>query len=391
MLRNRILLLALGYSIACLGFTACSTRECVAQIKPSGSTNKPQPAKTQNAAKRPSTNSTKPAPATTPAPAATSAPKVATAPSTSATPAPANSPANAPANAAGGKSVLSEAPANPAAKTTQGSSAEPAYLLRYKLKKDDELRFEVTHLGKTDTRMQGKEESMTVRTVSTKVWRVTDVAEDGTMTFEHLVEHVQMTQQADGGAELRWDSKSDQAPPAAFEKVASSLGVPLCRVTINGQGQVIKREDFAGAKANLGMGELVLSLPKDPLKVGGNWAVPRELRIRDKNGDQKLIKVREVYTLERVATGVATISLRTEPLTPISEPSEKAQLVQQISNGTLRFDMDAGRMLSKQLDWDEEVVGFQGADSMMKYLSRMTEEASSAAPRSAKADDAAKR
>ncbi len=263
--------------------------------------------------------------------------------------------------------------------------------MRYKLKKDDELRFEVTHLGKTDTRMQGKEESMTVRTVSTKVWRVTDVAEDGTMTFEHLVEHVQMTQQADGGAELRWDSKSDQAPPAAFEKVASSLGVPLCRVTINGQGQVIKREDFAGAKANLGMGELVLSLPKDPLKVGGNWAVPRELRIRDKNGDQKLIKVREVYTLERVATGVATISLRTEPLTPISEPSEKAQLVQQISNGTLRFEYGCGRMLSKQLDWDEEVVGFQGADSMMKYLSRMTEEASSAAPRSAKADDAAKR
>lgn len=258
--------------------------------------------------------------------------------------------------------------------TVKPADAAPAYLMRYKMKAGQELRFQVTHLGKTDTRMQGKEDAMQVRTVSSKVWRVIEVTKDGDMVFEHLVDRVEMTQQAGEGAELRWDSQSENAPPAAFEKVAGTLGKPLCRVTINGQGQVKKREDFAGSKANLGMGDLVLPLPKEAMKIGANWAVPREIRIRDAAGDPKPIKVREVYTLDKVATGVATISIRTEPLTPIDDPGEKAQLVQQLSNGMIKFDLDAGHVISKQLDWDEEIVGFQGADSLMKYLARMTEE-----------------
>lgn len=44
-----------------------------------------------------------------------------------------------------------------------------------------------------------------------------------------------------------------------------------------------------------------------------------------------------------------------------------AQVVQQLSNGIIRFDIDNGHMLSKQLDWDETVIGFQGANSLMEY------------------------
>ncbi|MEL7266192.1 MAG: hypothetical protein AAFP69_15465, partial [Planctomycetota bacterium] len=51
-----------------------------------------------------------------------------------------------------------------------------------------------------------------------------------------------------------------------------------------------------------------------------------------------------------------------------------SQLVQQLSNGTIKFDLDAGHVLSRQLDWDETVVGFQGANSMMEYQARLTEE-----------------
>ena len=47
--------------------------------------------------------------------------------------------------------------------------------------------------------------------------------------------------------------------------------------------------------------------------------------------------------------------------------------MQQLSNGVIRFDIDNGRMLSKQLDWDETVVGFQGANSMMEYRAKLTE------------------
>ena len=87
----------------------------------------------------------------------------------------------------------------------------------------------------------------------------------------------------------------------------------------------------------------------------------------------KVIKIQERYTLEKVQTGVATLSLRSEPLTPMNEESVRAQVVQQLSNGEIRFDLDNGRMLSKQLDWDETVVGFQGPNSLMEYQAGMSE------------------
>ena len=121
------------------------------------------------------------------------------------------------------------------------------------------------------------------------------------------------------------------------------------------------------------MGGLTIALPEEAIAVGGSWSVPREVKVRLGNSEVKPIKVREVYMLDKVETGVASLSIRSEVLTPIDDESVKAQLVQQLSNGTIRFDIDNGRVLSKQLDWDETVVGFQGANSMMEYRARVTE------------------
>ncbi|MCA9213208.1 MAG: hypothetical protein KDB27_09095, partial [Planctomycetales bacterium] len=65
--------------------------------------------------------------------------------------------------------------------------------------------------------------------------------------------------------------------------------------------------------------------------------------------------------------------ISTQVLTPVDDAKIKAQLIQQLSSGTIRFDVDAGRLMSKQLDWDESVLGFSGAGSNMKYLARFTE------------------
>ena len=48
--------------------------------------------------------------------------------------------------------------------------------------------------------------------------------------------------------------------------------------------------------------------------------------------------------------------------------------MQRIKKGEIKFDVDAGRILSQQMDIDETVIGFNGADSMLKYLARFTEE-----------------
>jgi len=200
------------------------------------------------------------------------------------------------------------------------------------------------------------------------------------MTFEHLIETVEMSQKNGDSEELLWNSESGQPAPAAFSAVAEQLGKTIATIRINDQGQERERLDDKGTKTDLGMGGITIPLPETPVKIGGQWAVPRQIRVRTEDGEVKLIKVRELYTLEKLSAGVATISVRSEPLTPIGTPKIKSQVVQQLSNGSVRFDVDAGRTLSRQLDWDETVVGFEGADSMMEYRARLTEQMLSSQP-----------
>lgn len=246
-------------------------------------------------------------------------------------------------------------------------------VMRYKLTPGEEIRFQVEHLANTKTRLDSTDIASSVRTVSTKVWRVTDVNAEGEMTFEHFIEAVEMSQQNGDAEEILWNSESGEEAPRAFRSIADQLGKVIATIRINDQGQERERMDDKGTKTDLGMGGITIPLPEGPVKIGGQWSVPRQIRVRTEDGEVKLIKVRELYTLEKLSAGVATMSVRSEPLTPISTPKIKSQVVQQLSNGTVRFDVDAGRTLSKQLDWDETVVGFDGADSMMEYRARLTE------------------
>ena len=128
-----------------------------------------------------------------------------------------------------------------------------------------------------------------------------------------------------------------------------------------------------------------MPLPIEPVAVGAQWHVPREIRVKLRDSSYKTIKVRENYRLEKVSAGVATIRVATEPLTPVSDPAVEAQLVQQLSKGTIKFDIDSGRVISKRLDWSERVLGFSGPASSMRYDALWTEELLPASARLARA------
>jgi hypothetical protein len=128
----------------------------------------------------------------------------------------------------------------------------------------------------------------------------------------------------------------------------------------------------------MGMGDITMPLPADPVGVGATWEVPREMRIDRKDGSSRLIKFRELFKLEKVSAGVATVDVRSEPLSAIADPAEEAQVMQQLSNGTIQFDIDAGRMISKELAWDHQVVAFSGPGSVLEYSARLEDHVVSA-------------
>jgi hypothetical protein len=256
------------------------------------------------------------------------------------------------------------------------SRLAPEHRLAYRFKPGEVIRTKVVHLATVETKIKGVAQTTKSRTVSTRVWRIRDVDAAGNITFDNAVERVEMWNSVEGRQESHYDSATDKTPSPEFSNVAASVGKVLATIKIDPCGRILSRQD-AKSQYNPGIGDLTVPFPpgdKQPIKAGVSWSIGDELKLPLEDGSLKKIQTQQQYRLEKVEAGVATISVATQVLTPVNDPKLQSQLVQRLQRGTIKFDVDAGRLLHKQLDIDQEVFGFSGADSHMQYLARFTEE-----------------
>ena len=142
------------------------------------------------------------------------------------------------------------------------------YTLRYKFEPGQSLRWKVVHRCRVRTTVSGTTQTAETVSISEKVWRVKRSRADGSATFEHLVEWVDMRQQLTGANEVHYDSRTDLVPPHGFENLAQSVGVPLSIVTLDARGKVVERKRIPVKAAVGGEGEMTVCLPEEPVAVG---------------------------------------------------------------------------------------------------------------------------
>lgn len=246
------------------------------------------------------------------------------------------------------------------------------YRLAYKLTPGETLRYEVVHQAAVKTSVQGARQESHSRSSSGKSWKIKEVDADGNAVLTHIIDYIDMWSRTGGQNPIHYDSRSDDPPPPQYDNVAEMVNKPLSQITIDTSGKVLDRQDNV-PQFDMGTGGITVPLPRTAVKQGAEWSTPGVVRVRDSEGRHKAIKTRQLYRLEKVATGVATISLRTEVLTPVDDPRIESQIVQRLSNGAIKFDIDAGVIRSRTLEWDEKVVGFNGPESNMAYVARLTE------------------
>jgi len=266
-----------------------------------------------------------------------------------------------------------------------GGSLAPAFTLAYKFAAGEEIRTKVVHLVTVETTIKGVNQTASTRSVSTKLWKIARIEPTGNIVFEHSVEDVNMWQNVTGREETRYNSTTDRVPPPGHEHIAASLGKVLSVITMDRNGRILSRDDKQ-QQFNPGIGDLTVPFPAEPVKAGGTWSIPNEVRVSLEDGTVKKVATRQRYKLEKVEAGVATISVETQVLTPVNDPKVQSQLVQRLQKGTIKFDIDAGRLIHKQMDLDESVYGFSGPESHMQYLARFTEEPVTAAAATAKTE-----
>jgi hypothetical protein len=288
--------------------------------------------------------------------------------------------------------ALSAAAAGP---ETAAQDAAPAkYLLRYKFRPNDSLRWKVVHRATVEATVSGVSQTTEAITVSTKLWKVRKVDPSGAATFEQFVEFVDMWQKTSGRMEVRYNSRTDKKPAAGFEDVAKSVGVPLSQTAIDTQGKILSRQHLQAKPQVEQDGLITIPMPEAAVAVGETWTFPFDIEVPYGTGRLKRIKARQSFTLEGVKNGVATIRTGTQILTPIDDPAIEAKLVLRQPSGSVRFDMDSGRVVAQQMDTDKRVVGFSGETSVLHYRTRFTEEAlaeTSPETKTAAADTSAKK
>jgi hypothetical protein len=270
---------------------------------------------------------------------------------------------------------LSSWSARAGSESPQAPQPKPGeYLLRYQFHAGDMLRWTVVHRCRIHTTVSGSTQTADTTTTSVKVWRVHEVKSDGTIVFDHLVESVDMRHQLSGRDEVHYNSGTDLVPPHGFEDVARAVGVPLAEIAIDNQGKILRRKQNFVKAAVAGQGEITIQLPEQPVAVGSQWSSKNDLNVPLADGSVRRLRALQSYRLEGVSTGVATISMSTQILTPINDPAIEAQVLQYETAGTLRFDIERGQILGRQIDIDKSVVGFRGEASSIRYIGRSTEE-----------------
>jgi hypothetical protein len=276
-------------------------------------------------------------------------------------------------------------------KSERNSSSDPEkFLLRYKFQPGETIRWQVVHRAKIVTTVSGTTQTAETLSSSVKLWRVTKVNDDGTTTFENIVESVDMSQKLTGRAELRYNSRKDEKPPLGFENVAASLGIPLSAITLDQRGKIVRREHKDAKAAAQSEGLITILLPEGPVAVGQTWTLSFDGDVPLPSGMVKKIKLQQKYTLASARNGVATIEVATQILTPINDPALEALVIQRESHGSLRFDIEAGRVIGQQMDLDRRVVGFRGEASSLHYVTQFTEELLSGQPTEQEAETASR-
>ena len=261
----------------------------------------------------------------------------------------------------------------PATKPTAAPAAgAPTYLLRYKFTRGETLRWEVEHQAEVRMTVSASTQTADTFSKSVKLWTVLEADKQGRVKFIHSVDRVQMRQKLTGRDEVTYDSTTDKEAPVGFQDVAKSVGKPLSSIRMDAMGKILDREDLVSQQSP-GSKHVTIPLPEEPVSVGHQWTMPDDMNVTGRDGQSKRIQRRQQFTLEEVKHGIATIRVETQVLSPVSDPSIEAQLVQGETNGRIRFDIEAGRIDSQQMDLDKHVVGVQGDTSSMRYVTRFSE------------------
>lgn len=276
-----------------------------------------------------------------------------------------------PALAAAALLIVSPVPAD---------DAQPGVLLQYKFEPGQTIYYSVVNGSHIVVQYDVNQHEVTHSSASVKHFRVIDVYENGTAVLRLMIDRAYMRANQLGDTVV-FDSAASDAPPEEFVGVAATVGRPWVDVTVSPRGEVVHVEPLISGVNDINISNEVQNnvlalLPEGDVRIGDSWneEFTVSVQIDTMSRLQREIRMQRIYTLKSIQNGLATIELRTVPLSPIRDPFQEGQLLQRSPTGTLVLDVTSGTLVSRDLRVDGEAVGFSGPNSCMSVDSSRVEE-----------------
>ena len=260
----------------------------------------------------------------------------------------------------------------------------PAVQLRYRFTEGESVRYQNEHQATFLQVKRDIRDKQATRTSTSQRFEVVSVAADGTATLRLAIDAARMEYAFDDAEPTVFDSREKQLPVAAFSGVAQAIGRELAEIKVRSDGAVesvrpllsARELDMIPGKLGLegdGPSSLFTVFPHRTLTVGEQWSDTFAVRVTVTERLTQEVKVLRQYRLEAVEKGIARISVKQSLLTPVTEPSMLVQLIQRTSTGEIRFDVRAGRIVSRTTELDNLEIGFAGPESSFRAVCRWTE------------------
>lgn len=251
-------------------------------------------------------------------------------------------------------------------------AAKAKYEFKYGLKEQQKLFWKVEHVTTTKTQIAGTTEEASARVETLSSWDVGDVNKSsGEMVFQNTITAIKAWKRIGEEEATLYDSRVSKNAPDEYVGIANSLGKPRSRITIAPNGKVLDRQsDFVST--DFSTGDITIPLPKHKVSVGYRWNVPTEFESTNEFGAAVRLKARRCYQFEKVKRGNGYVSFRTEVLTPIESEKTRSKILQKLQRGYIVWNFEKGLPVQKRTEWDEKVQGYDGADSFLKYVGRMS-------------------
>lgn len=258
--------------------------------------------------------------------------------------------------------------------------------LRYQFEQGDEWHYLLREKGAQTARSEAGEQTAFNNSSQWKHYQILETFDDGSALMEVVVDRIQIHFTSivnDQKQVISYDSKTDEKPPVLLKGIDQSLGT-FAKVKMSSTGELLEVDlgkNVPGAelkKAGKIQG-MPMTLPTEPIAVGDTWThkIPVRLQVaRQFNLKQKLFanfKVQTNYRLKKVEGELATISFGTIVQPRITDPVLRGQIMHYLPSGTVVFDIEHGRILSRTEDIDDTVLNVGGPKTAMEVNSRKAE------------------